>query len=300
MMFFKLLQIELFKILKRPRTYISFGALAVLIFLIQIALKANGKELLELFMSSQEDTFNIPHDQIMNGYYVCFFILNMLLVHIPLLVALIAGDQISGEAGMGTLRFMVSRPISRTQLILAKYSASVIYVVAMLLWLALLGLFFSNYIFGTGDLFIVRQDNISVIENGDVLWRYFYAFLFACVGLSVIAALGIMLSVFSENSIGPIVSTVTIVIVFTIIQQLTVPLFETTITPWLFTTHMLGWKGFFYPDVQIIDGEIGGTVIRGSIENVQSIYKSTAILLGYIVVFMGLAIWRFNKKDILS
>jgi ABC-2 type transport system permease protein len=215
-------------------------------------------------------------------------------------VALIAGDQISGEAGMGTLRFMVSRPISRTQLILAKYSASVIYVVAMLLWLALLGLFFSNYIFGTGDLFIVRQDNISVIENGDVLWRYFYAFLFACVGLSVIAALGIMLSVFSENSIGPIVSTVTIVIVFTIIQQLTVPLFETTITPWLFTTHMLGWKGFFYPDVQIIDGEIGGTVIRGSIENVQSIYKSTAILLGYIVVFMGLAIWRFNKKDILS
>lgn len=300
MMFFKLLKIELFKISRRPRTYIAFGALAVLIFLIQLALKANGRELLDLFMASQEETFDIPYEQIMNGYYVCFFILNMLLIHIPLLVALIAGDQISGEAGMGTLRFMVGRPISRTQLILAKYSASIIYVVVMLIWMALLGLFLSNFIFGTGDLFVVRQDNFNVIENGDIMWRYICAFLFACLGLAVIAALGVMLSVFSENSIGPIVTTVTIVIVCTIVQQLTVPLFESTVTPWLFTTHMLGWKGFFYPEVHMVDGEAGGTVIRGSIENVSALYKSCVVLFGYIVLFLGIAIWKFNRKDILS
>jgi ABC-2 type transport system permease protein len=299
-MFLTLLRIELYKILKRPRTYISFGALAVLILLIQLALKANGDEFIDLLLSAQGDTFEIPKTQILNGFFVCFIILNMLLLHIPLLVALIAGDQISGEAGMGTLRFMVGKPISRTQIILAKYAASVLYIIALLLWMALLGLFFSNLLFGKNDLFIGRQYDALIIEKSDVMWRYFLAFLFATLGLAVIAALAVMLSVFSENSIGPIVATTTIVIVCTIIQQLTVPLFEKTITPWLFTTHMLGWKGFFYPQSFLLANDDGSTIINGSIEKINALYKSIAILFGYIVLFLSIAIWRFKKKDILT
>jgi ABC-2 type transport system permease protein len=299
-MFFTLLKIELFKISKRPRTYIAFGALAVLIFLIQLALKANGDEFVGLLLSAQEDTFEIPRKEMLNGYFVCFFVLNMLLIHIPLLVALIAGDQISGEAGMGTLRFMIGKPISRTQIILAKYCASVIYIVLMLFWMAILGLFLSNILFGTSDLFIGRQFDVIVLEESDIMWRYLLAFLFATLGLSVIAALAIMFSVFSDNSIGPIVTATTVVIVCTIIQQLTVPLFENTITPWLFTTHMLGWKGFFYPETYQMVGENSGAVIKGSIENIRAIYKSSAILFGYILLFLGIAIWQFRKKDILT
>ena len=299
-MFFTLLKIELFKISKRPRTYISFGALAVLIFLIQLALKANGNEFVGLLLSAQEDTFEIPKNEMLNGYFVCFFVLNMLLIHIPLLVALIAGDQISGEAGMGTLRFLVGKPVTRTQIILAKYAASVLYIVVMLFWIALLGLFLSNLLFGTSDLFIGRQFDVIVLEESDIMWRYMLALLFATLGLSVIAALAIMFSVFSDNSIGPIVTATTVVIVCTIIQQLTVPLFEDNITPWLFTTHMLGWKGFFYPETYQVVGENGGTIIKGSIENIQAIYKSVGILLGYILLFLGIAIWQFRKKDILT
>jgi len=299
-MFFTLLKIELFKISKRPRTYIAFGALAVLIFLIQLALKANGDEFVGLLLSAQEDTFEIPRQQMLNGYFVCFFILNMLLIHIPLLVALIAGDQISGEAGMGTLRFMIGKPISRTQIILAKYAASVLYVIFMLFWMAILGLFLSNVLFGTSDLFIGRQFDVIVLEESDVMWRYLLAFLFATLGLSVIAALAIMFSVFSDNSIGPIVAATTVVIVCTIIQQLTVPLFENNVTPWLFTTHMLGWKGFFYPETYQMAADNGGAVIRGSIENISAIYKSIAILGGYIILFLGIAVWQFRKKDIMT
>ena len=39
----KLLQIELFKIFKRPRTYISFIAITFLVGLIQMGLKLDGK-----------------------------------------------------------------------------------------------------------------------------------------------------------------------------------------------------------------------------------------------------------------
>jgi ABC-2 type transport system permease protein len=299
-MFLTILRIELYKIAKRPRTYISFGALAVLILLIQLAIKANGEEFVELFLSGQADTFIIPAKEIKNGYFVCYIILNMLLIHIPLLVALIAADQISGEAQMGTLRFMLSRPINRTTLILAKFAASTIYIMLMLIWLALLGLFGSNLIFGTNDLYIGRQYDLLVIEKTDVMWRYLLSFLYATLALSVIAALGILLSVFSENSIGPIVATTAVVIVCTIIQQLTVPIFENTITPYLFTTHMLGWKGVFYPQTFTQFGETGGVVINGTVEHATSLYKSIGILFGYIVLFIGIAIWQFKRKDILT
>ncbi len=300
-MFFKLLQIELYKISKRPRTYISFGALAVLVALIQLALKTNGEEFVELMVANQAETFVLPKKEIIsNGYFICFIILNMLLIHVPLLVALIAADQVSGEANMGTLRYMVGKPITRTQIILSKFSASVIYIMAMLIWLALIGLFFSNIIFGTNDLYIGRQLDILIIERGDIMWRYLLAFLFATLALSVIAALAMVLSVHSENSIGPIVSTTAIVIVCTIIQQLSVPIFENTVTPWLFTTHMLGWKGFFYPQSFDLIGSNTGPVIKGTIEHGQALIKSSLILLGYIVVFISIAVFRFRKKDILS
>ena len=39
----KLLRIELFKIFKRPRTYIAFGAIAAVVILFQVGMKFDGK-----------------------------------------------------------------------------------------------------------------------------------------------------------------------------------------------------------------------------------------------------------------
>ena len=136
----KLLQIELFKIFKRPRTYISFAAIAAMILIIQLGLKFDGQSYLQLLMSGISDSFYIPYGMILNGYLVAFVILNTLLIHVPLLVALVAGDAVAGEANMGTLRLLVTKPVSRTELMLAKYIASVIYTVMLLVWMALLAL----------------------------------------------------------------------------------------------------------------------------------------------------------------
>src|SRR5829696_426347 len=109
----RLLRIELFKIFKRPRTYISFAVISVIILLVQVALKFGGREYVGLMMSGLNETFEVPTNEILNGYLVCFIILNLLLIHVPILVALIAGDIVAGEANMGTLRLIVSKPISR-------------------------------------------------------------------------------------------------------------------------------------------------------------------------------------------
>ena len=294
-MFFAILRIELFKIFKRPRTFISFGAIAIIVLLVQLALKVNGKDFIELYTDSQSDTFYIPYDKMVNGYFVCVAVLHMILIHVPLLIALIAGDMISGEANLGTLRLLGSKPVTRTELILAKFSASTVYVVLLLIWMAFLALFGSILLFGKGDLVVFKEMDWHQMNDYDVLWRFFAAFIFAALALTTIAAMAMMFSVFSENSLGPIVATVCVGIVFTIIQQLKVPLFEQTINPWSFTTHMLGWKGFFY-----VEKSADGTTIDGSIENPTALVRSAMILIGYIVLYLGVTIWYFRKKDILS
>jgi ABC-2 type transport system permease protein len=230
---------------------------------------------------------------------MCYIILNTLLVQVPILVALIAGDAISGEANMGTLRLLLTKPVSRTQLLLAKFLASFIFTIALLVWMAITALFLSMAIFGVDDMLIFRvkgeESQIMQITQDDVFWRYLAAFAYAAVALTVIAALAILLSVFAENSIGPIVATVCIVIVCTVISNINVPIIDRTIKPWLFTSYLVGWKGFFY-----IGTTTDGEPIKGSLENWAAIRNSLYILLAHIGLLLGLSAYFFNRKDILS
>ena len=290
----KLLQIELFKIFRRPRTYIAFAVITLIILLIQIALKFGGEEYVGLMMSGLNESFEVPMDQILNGYLVCFIILNLLLIHVPILVALVAGDAIAGEANMGTLRLLVSKPVSRTKLLAIKFLASSVYTLLLLIWVAVLALFLSMLLFGTNSLAVPRELEFNIIESGDILWRYAAAFVFAAISLICVASLAFMLSVFAENSVSPIVVTVSVIIVFTILTQMQVPFYDETIKPYLFTTHMLGWKGFFY--VKGMEGE----TIKGSIENFSAIIKSALILMLYIFGFLAVSVFYFRRKNILS
>ena len=65
-MLWQLFKIELFKIFKRPRTFIAFGAIAIIVLLIQFALKINGKDFVELYLDSQEDVFDVPYDKLLH------------------------------------------------------------------------------------------------------------------------------------------------------------------------------------------------------------------------------------------
>ena len=276
-----ILRIELFKIYKRPRTYISFVAIAAIILLIQLALFLDGDTYVRFMLQSIESTFNIE-GKIMHGYLICYVILQTLLIHVPLLIALIGGDMIAGEANMGTLRLLISKPVSRTNLLLSKFTATAVYTLLLLIWMAFLSLLLSILVFGTGDLMIFKSQQIVILKSSDVMWRYFAAFGFAAIAMITVAALSFFLSLFAENSIGPIVTTMSIIIVSTILTTMDLPLFN-TIKPFLFTSHMLGWKGFFDDPV-----------------NYAAVLKSAGILIMHIIGFVGAAILVFRKKDILS
>jgi ABC-2 type transport system permease protein len=137
-------------------------------------------------------------------------------------------------------------------------------------------------LFGTGDLINLKSDAFIMILKDDVLWRYAAAFGFAILAMTTIASLALLLSAFADNSIGPIISTMGIVVVLTILSNLEIPLFH-HIKPYLFTSHMIGWKGFF--DDPVPYGAIG---------------RSCMVLLAYTGAFLGTTIFYFNRKDIQS
>jgi len=290
---YKLLQIELYKIFKRPRTYISFAAITALIGIIQFGLLRDGESYVAFMMTNVMQSFSFD-GKILNGYLVCYILLQLLLVHVPLLIALVAADMISGEANMGTLRLMLTKPISRTQFLLAKFLASAIYTFMLLVWIAFLALFVSMVLFGTDDLVLQKTNYIVQLPVGDVFWRYIGAFVFALLAMLAVASLGFFLSNFAENSIGPIVATMSVIIFFTILSTMSIPLFQ-KIQPFLFTTHMVNWKEFFDPKVNDENA-----VIIGSIQHPERIINSAFVLLLHIVGFVGATIFFFKKKDILS
>jgi ABC-2 type transport system permease protein len=277
----QLTRIELFKIFRKPRTYISFAAIAAIILLIQLALYTDGEEFLNFMMQSLNESFSVQGKKL-NGYFVCFIILNTLLVHVPLLIALVAGDMIAGEANMGTLRLLLTKPISRTGLLLGKFWATSIYTLALLLFMAILALFGSILLFGTSDLMVFKSEMLVLLDKGDVFWRYVMVFGFAAISMITVAALAFMLSVFAENSIGPIMTTMSIIIVLTILTTMDIPIFN-SMKPFLFTNHMLNWKGFFDDPVDY-----------------QEILKSLSVLILHILLFVSLTIFIFRRKDILS
>ena len=293
MQFNRIVYIELYKIFRKPRTYIAFGAVAAIVGLIQLGFYADGESYMKFGMQSLSDSFDIK-GRILNGYLMAYIILQTLLVHVPLLIALVSGDMISGEASLGTLRLLLTKPVSRTMLIFGKFTASSIYTLSLLIWMAIWALGISILVFGADDMLILKSELVTQIVSNDIMWRYVAAFAFASIAMIAVASLSFFLSLFAENSIGPIMATMSIIIVFTILNTLDLPIFN-QLKPFLFTSHMLGWKGFF--DVQV---NANNEQIVGSIENLPAVLISAGILVLHIIGFLWASIIVFKRKDILT
>lgn len=236
---------------------------------------------MNFMMASVQTAFTLEGNM-MNGYFIFFMILQTLLVHVPLLISLVAGDIVAGEANMGTLRMLVAKPVSRTSIILSKFWSTCIYTVLLLTFMALLGLLGSMLLFGTSDLLVFKTDKLLLINRSDILWRYGASYGFAALSMITVASLAFLFSVFAENSIGPIIAAMSVIIVSTILTTMDIPFFN-AIKPYLFTNHMLNWKGFF--DRPIDKPEV---------------LKSALFLIAHITLFVSLSVYIFKKKDILS
>jgi len=280
-MILTLVRIELMKIFRKWRTYIGFIAIGVLVPLLHLAMYLEGQDSIDYVTRGLRDSF-ILVGNLLNGYWISYLILNALIIHIPFLITLVAGDLMAGEATAGTYRILVTRPISRMQIVTSKYIAGLIYTSLLIFWLAIMSLVVGTIVFGSGELIVAGSQAIIIFEKSDILWRFILAYGFAILSMTVVCSLAILFSSLVENAIGPIVSTMAVIIIFIILSNFDVAILK-EIKPYLFTTYMLNWREFFNDPL-----------------NISDIAKAVLILAGHILIFFSASAYIFKKKDILS
>ena len=277
---FKLIKNEFIKTFYKKRTYISFLLIAIIIPFIIFAIK-NGGSSLELKIYGQlQDSF-IFFGSLINGYFSSYIIIAVLISHMPFLSTIVASEIVSGEYSKGTFRMYLTRPISRTEVILSKLVIVYIYTTLMMLFFYLYTIILSILILRTGDL-AVFHDGLLFLDSGDILWRFFLAFIISNFIMITVASLCFLFSTISKNSVTPIISTISIVFVGTAISFIPIEIFE-RINPYLFTGYIDLFLTAFYDPIPK-----------------DKITFSILVSITWSFIFVSLSFYFFNKKDILD
>jgi ABC-2 type transport system permease protein len=271
---------EILKTSLKWRSYISFITIAVIIPLVDIGL------LLEEGGWARSVTRGLSQDflimgNIKNGYFITYFILNALWIHIPFLITLGAGDQLAGEATGGTFRILLTRPASRSTILFTKYITTLLYAAGLVIFMGVLSLGLGIALFGTGDLLVLGKTLIIHAEH-DVPWRMAAALGLAMWGMWTVASLAFLFSSLVENGIGPIIGTMAVIIIFYIVGNVPVELFA-SIKPYLFTTYLNLWDKVFEDPVPW-----------------DALLHSVLVLGAFNIGFYAVTWYIFSKKDVLS
>ena len=279
----KLFWLEIFKTFSRWRTYIGFGFIALVVILTEVVMKLSANEIMFRMMRSLQKDFLI-FGNMLNGWFVTAFIMNSLHFHIPFLITLVAGDIVSSEATSGTVRLLLIRPPSRSRIITAKYVASLFYTTAIVLFLAFMCVSLGLALFGSGDLIMnyAARFRIVFIPEAEIPVRMLLAFAAAIWSMTVVASIAFLFSTLAENSIGPIIGTMAVVVVFFLLGNFPFDFFR-TLSPYLFTTYTTFWQRF-------LDDPIPW----------QEIARSALILGLHNIGLFLIAFVAYNRKDIKS
>jgi ABC-2 type transport system permease protein len=270
-----LFRVELLKTYVKWRSYIAFIAISVVVPLVMIAMKLQGDAMVKTLARNLPQDI-LPGGNILNGYFVTYFVLNALWIHVPFLLTLVAGDQLAGEGAAGTFRLLLTRPASRSGILAAKYATTLLYTFTVVAFLVALSVGLGVLLFGTGVLFVPGK-SLTIIAAGEAPWRLLLAW-----GMWVIASLAFLFSSLVDNALGPILGTMAVIIVFYVISGLPVDLFR-AIRPYLFTSYLDIWqKALEQPIVW------------------SEMVRSGLILGGFSVGFYLVTWYIFVRKDILS
>ena len=221
-----MVQIELYKIFKKWRSYIGFIAIAVLVTVIQVAISFEGSRTLNFATRNLQQQF-VFVGNFLNGYLVSQIILNAIFLAYSVPGYPCCGRSFCRRSNFGTYRMLITRPVSRFNLVTAKFFAGIIYTALLVFWLGVMSLGLGTVLFGTGELMSHCKAMRWLFLQETIFSGDFYCLWICNCAMSVVASLASLLSSLVENSIGPIITTMAIIIAFFIISALDVSVFQT-------------------------------------------------------------------------
>ena len=213
-----------------------------------------------------------------NGVFLSFLALTILLTLVlPLVVAVVAGDSIAGEAGLGTLRYLLTVPAGRTRLLSVKYVAVVIFGLAACLLVSAVSLIMGAILFPIGPVTLLSGTTVSLADG---LLRLLFVTLYVAAGMAALAAIGLAISTLTEHPIGAIAAVLVLAVASEVADN--VAQFA-VIHPYL-PTHF--WLSF-------------DSLLRVPIDT-TSLLHGLLSFAAYIVIFGSIAWARFTSADVTS
>ena len=263
---------ELKVMFTRRRTWAMLAAIALIPILLAVAVALSSARL----APGEGPPFLVEVTQ--NGLFTGFTAMLLALpLFLPLTVSVVAGDTIAGEAGLGTLRYLLISPVGRVRLLVMKYLASLVFILAGTFTLMIVGAAIGAILFPVGPVTLLSGFTISIFE---AFGRMALVALYTTVSLSGMAAVGLFISTLTTVPVGAMTATLVTSGVSNILGN--IPQLEWMHT-WLFTYY---WPYF-------------ADLLRAPIEW-GSMLNNIVLQLGWIAVFGALAYGRFTTKDILS
>jgi ABC-2 type transport system permease protein len=213
-----------------------------------------------------------------NGVFLTFVALSLLLILVlPVAVAILAGDSVAGEAGAGTLRYLLAVPSGRTRLLAVKYATIVVWAVAATFAVSIVALVTGVAMFGAGPVTLLSGTTVSLADG---LVRVLFVTLYVCAAMAALGAIGLAISTFTEHSIGAIAALLVLVVASEVVDS--IPQFG-TVAPYL-PTH---WWVLF------------DSLLRTPVDT-TSLWHGLLSFLVYAALFLSIAWARLTSADVTS
>jgi ABC-2 type transport system permease protein len=279
-----MIRVELVKLARRPRTWVSLALLCGLPALVAIFVAVThlapppgqGPALLSAVLSS-------------GSLFPAAALAIVLQIFLPVAVAVVAGDAIAGEASGGTLRYLLARPVGRTRLLAAKLVALMAFVLVAVALIALTAYGIGALLFGSQPVGVSSSGLTSLAATSlsgsgltlpEILLRTLGAVTFIAVSMLGVGAIALFLSTVTDSSLGAALGAMAALVASEVLVTLNS---ATAVSPYMPTRYWLAWVDFFRQPILW-----------------RNIDRGFAIQAVYVAVFLAAAWAHFATKDITS
>jgi len=280
--------VELVKLARRPRSWVSILLLCALPTLVAVFVAVThlapppgqGPALLSAVLSG-------------GALFPAAALAIVLPVFLPVAVAVVAGDSIAGEAGSGTLRYLLARPVGRTRLLVAKLVALVVYTLAAVALVTGTAYLTGIMLFGAQPVAAtpsgLTTSNLAAgattlsgtaMSPTEIALRTLGAVSFIVVSMLGVGAIALFLSTVTDSALGAALGALAALVTSEVLVTLNA---ASAVDPYLPTRYWLAWIDFFREPIVW-----------------RNIERGFAVQGVYVVVFLGAAWAHFATKDITS
>jgi ABC-2 type transport system permease protein len=270
------IRVELVKMLRRPRTWVTIVMLNLLPTLVAVLLAVTdvGPQPGEgpAFLSA------VLTDGTLFPLAALAIVLPLFM---PVAVAVVAGDAVAGEAQAGTLRYVLTRPVGRTRLLVAKLVSVLAFVLLAVVVVAAVGYVVGRLLLGGGDAAaLVTGVSGTSLTSAQIIERTLMSVVYVSLSMLGVAAMALLLSTFTDSPLGAALGALAFLIASTLLLTLDA---ASALQPYLPTRYWLSFVDLFRDPILWRD-LVRGVLLQGV----------------YVAVFLGAAWANFTTKDITS